>query len=181
MPVYISLLRGINVGGNKKIKMAELKTLYEALGFSRVQTLLQSGNALFEGPEADPETLAAQIEAGIERQFGFHASVIMRTAEEWQGVIARHPFSAEQLSDPQKLLITFLQQEPAAAALETLRQAHSGPETIHNSGRELYIHYPEGMGRSKLDHSLIERKLKITGSGRNWNTVSKLAALAGVM
>lgn len=177
MPVYISLLRGINVGGSKQIRMAELKTLYESLGFGGTQTLLQSGNVVFESDSSDPDPIASDIEAAIEQRFGFQSRIILRTRDQWQEVIQRHPFSAGQLAEPAKILVMFLRDAPAAEALETLIQAHAGPEIIYHSRHELYIFYPDGMGRSKLDHALIERKLKVMATGRNWNTVNKLLAL----
>lgn len=178
MPVLISLLRGINVGGNKKIKMAELKALYEALGFSNVRTLLQSGNVVFESENDNPEQVTGQIEAGIMERFGFESKIIMRTRDQLQAVIAHHTFSEVQLAEPGKLLIAFLKSEPNAQQVEALREAHTGPEIIHHRGSELYIYYPDGMGRSKLDNTFIERRLKTTSTGRNWNTVNKLLALA---
>lgn len=178
MPVLISLLRGINVGGNKKIKMAELRALYEALGFTNVRTLLQSGNVVFESENANPEQVAGQIEAAVVERFGFESKVIIRTRDQLQAVIADHPFSADQLAEPGKLLIAFLKSEPDAQQLEALREAHTGSEIIHHRGSELYIYYPDSMGRSKLDNSFIERRLKTISTGRNWNTVNKLLALA---
>jgi uncharacterized protein (DUF1697 family) len=181
MPVYISLLRGINVGGNKKIQMAELKTLYQSLGFGQAQTLLQSGNVVFTAESPDPDALAARIEAAVEARFGFQSLIILRTPAQLRAVFERHPFTADQLADPGKILVMFLQNAPDAQAVESLRQAHTGPEIIHPGGQELYIYYTDGMGRSKLDNGFIERRLKTTGTGRNWNTVSKLLALADAM
>lgn len=178
MSVLISLLRGINVGGNKKIRMADLKDLYESLGFERVQTLLQSGNVVFTSQDADTHAVASRIEAGIVERFGFESRIIMRTAAQLQTVIKLHPFSSEQLAEPSKILVMFLESTPDADVIQALTQVHNGPETIHYSGQELYTYYPDGMGRSRLDHGLIERKLKINGTGRNWNTVNKLLALA---
>jgi len=177
MTTRVSLLRGINVGGNKKIKMAELKALYESLGFTDVKTLLQSGNVVFKGANADTDPIGQQIEASIRKQFGFESKIIMRSADEWRMVVARHPFSAEQLAEPGKILVTFLQSEPDDESLATLQATHNGPEVIHSSGQELYIFYPEGMGRSKLDNGFIERKLGCVATGRNWNTVNKILGL----
>jgi uncharacterized protein (DUF1697 family) len=178
MAVYISLLRGINVGGNKRIKMADLKVLYEVLGFSGAQTLLQSGNVVFESATAEPEQIAAQIEAGIVQRYGFESKIIIRTCDQLRAVVENHPFSADQLAEPSKILLTFLQREPESAAVQNLIEAHTGSEMIYSNGRELYLYYPDGMGRSKLDNGLIERRLKVVGTGRNWNTVNKLLALA---
>jgi uncharacterized protein (DUF1697 family) len=178
MPVYISLLRGINVGGHKKIKMADLRALYESLDFTGTKTILQSGNAIFESQQSDRVQLSKQIEAAIEEHFDFHTHIIIRTTAEMKDVIERNPFSAEQETDPKKLLVMFLSAVPDAAAIDNLRQAHSGSEKIQSSGQELYLYYPDGAGRSKLTTTLIEKKLAIVGTARNWNTVSKLVVLA---
>ncbi len=177
MSIFISLLRGINVGGNKKIKMAELKSLYESLGLSNVKTLLQSGNVVFESENTDASQVAHQIEAGIQKNFGFESKIIIRTKEQWQATIAQHPFSTVQLEQPSKVLVMFLQNTPDEQSLKALIQAHTGTEVIHGSGQELYIFYTDGMGNSKLDTGFIERKLKITATGRNWNTVNKILTL----
>jgi uncharacterized protein (DUF1697 family) len=177
MTTLISLLRGINVGGNKKIRMAQLQALYESLGFTSVRTLLQSGNVIFDSASADTDQVTASIETSIQHQFGFEVQIIIRTAAEWQSIVTHHPFSAEQLTEPGKILVTFLQQAPEDAPLAALRTAHTGPEIIHSHARELYIFYPDGMGRSKLDNGLIERRLGCAATGRNWNTVNKILAL----
>jgi uncharacterized protein (DUF1697 family) len=176
MPVYVSLLRGINVGGNKKIKMAALREVYQSLGLARPQTLLQSGNAVFESQLTEPAELARQIEAGIEQHFGFDVRVFIRTAAEWRDVVARNPFAADH--DPARLLVMFFSTAPDPAAVDRLRQAHTGPEEMHLSGQELFLYYPDGMGRSKLSNTLIEKTLKLAGTGRNWATVNKLVDLS---
>lgn len=177
MPVFVSLLRGINVGGHKKIKMAELRALYEALGLTNVNTLLQSGNVVFETEELDPDQVGDQIAQDIQQHFGFECAVIIRARDEWHTIINNHPFSDAELANPRKLLVTFLQSEPDTHAIEKLFEAHIGPETIHADGKELYIHYPHGMGRSKLNNNFIERYLQIIATGRNWNTVNKVLDL----
>ncbi len=181
MPIYLSLLRGINVGGNKSIKMADLQRLYESLGFTGAQTLLQSGNVVFQTGQTDAAHIVRQLEARIEQTFGFPSSVILRTRDQWQTIIERLPFSAAQMAEPGKILVMCLRDEPTAAAFAELQAAYSGPEVLHLSGAELYIYYAEGMGRSKLTHVLLEKKLKTIGTGRNWNTVQKLLALAETM
>ncbi|MBL8134764.1 MAG: DUF1697 domain-containing protein [Anaerolineae bacterium] len=178
MPVYIALLRGINVGGNKKLPMADLRTLCESLGFAGAQTLLQSGNVVFASPRADAEGIVRDLEAGIAARFGFESRVLLRARDQWAALIARHPFTPEQIAEPSKILVTFLLTAPDAAAIAALRAAHAGPEQVEVRGQEVYAYYPDGMGRSKLDNSFVERKLKTVGTGRNWNTVIKLLAEA---
>jgi uncharacterized protein (DUF1697 family) len=180
MPVFISLLRGINVGGNKKIAMAELRAVYESLGLAGARTLLQSGNIIFRA-DGEGETLAmltGRIENAIEAHFGFHVAVIMRTRDDLDGIITEQPFSAGQLAEPSKIAVAFLAETPTAAALVALNEDHDGPEIIHSQGRELYIYYTEGMGRSKLTNNFIENRLNTTSTVRNWNTINKLHALA---
>ena len=178
MAVYISLIRGINVGGHKIIKMAALRALYDSMGLAGAQTLLQSGNVVFSADNPDPADLARQIKAGIEKSFGFPADVILRTAGEWEAVIRRNPFRKEAEIAPSKTAVMFLSGPPGTAAQESLENAHSGPEKIHFAGQELYLYYPDGMGRSKLTNVFIERHLGLTGTARNWNTVMKLAHMA---
>lgn len=175
MPIFISLLRGINVGGNKKIKMADLKALYESLGFRGTQTLLQSGNAVFDTDLLDANEIAAKIEAGIKNSFGFESKIIMCTVDELKAIVEASPFTADQLKDPAKILVMFLPQLPDASKVTTFIEAYQGVEVIHYKGQELFIFYTEGIGRSKLD---IDKKLKLNGTARNWNTINKLLALA---
>lgn len=178
MPVFISLLRGINVGGKQQIKMDALKSLYASLGLHGAQTLLQSGNVVFHSTEDNGLQRAAQLEAGIQQEFGFEVKIILRTRQQWHDVTHNPPFSAQQLADPAKALVMFLRSAPQPEAVAALVAGHSGSEIIYSRGEALYLYYPEGMGRSKLDHALIERRLKIVATGRNWNTVVKLRDLA---
>lgn len=176
MIAYISLLRGINVGGNKIIKMDALKALYQSLGFGEAQTLLQSGNVVFTAEQADASALAAQLEASILQTFGFESKIMLRTAAQWQAVVEAHPFTEAQLAEPSKILVAFLRAAPAQEAVDSLKTAHTGIEQIYVRGQEAYLFYPDGMGRSKLDNPTLERRLGVA-TGRNWNTVNKLAEL----
>ena len=177
MPVFISLLRGINVGG-KQIKMADLRSLYESLDLRGTQTLLQTGNVVFETDITDRAKLVALIETGIEDAFGFHAGIIIRTVDELVAAIETHPFSGEQLDNPQKIAVMFLLDDPGQDAIDQLKTNYSGPEEMFFKGKEAYLYYPDGMGRSKLTHALIEKTLKTSGTMRNWNTTNKLRILA---
>jgi uncharacterized protein (DUF1697 family) len=176
MPVYIALLRGINVGGNKLIKMADLRALVEGLGMTQVKTLLQSGNVVFSSPETDPAVLTQQLEDAIRGRFGFESRIILRTADEWDDLVTHHPYTPEQLAEPSKLLVTLLVSPADEAAFAALLAKHTGREIAHLRGREIYAYFPEGMGRSKFDQTL--NKVNITGTGRNWNTVRNLHTLA---
>jgi uncharacterized protein (DUF1697 family) len=178
MTVYVCLLRGINVGGNKRMKMHDLRAMLDSLGIPDAQTILQSGNVVFRSDESDAAKLAAKIEAGIHDKFGFDSRIILRTAAEFRQVMTAHPFSADQLTDEAKLLVMFLEESPQSETIATLMETHSGPEVMHIIGHEAFIFYPDGMGRSKLTNNLIEKHLKVAGTGRNWKTVNKLNDLA---
>jgi uncharacterized protein (DUF1697 family) len=179
MPVVISMLRGVNVGGHNMIKMDALRDLYESLKLRDPQTYVQSGNVVFETDDRDLAALAARIEQAIERKFGFRVSVILRTAAEMQDAAAKNPFEARPGIEPSKLAVTFLASRPSAEARTRLLAIETAPEEMRIDGRELYTYYPNGMARPKLSWPLVERTLGIPGTSRNWNTVTKLLEMAG--
>jgi uncharacterized protein (DUF1697 family) len=178
MGVVISMLRGVNVGGKRKIKMEALRALYESIGLRGAQTLLQSGNVVFRTERRDLIALTKQIESAIERKFGFHSDVVLRTSAELRDVIARNPFAKRAGVDASKLLISFLVSDPGAEARDTARRIKADPEELRIDEREVYIYFPNGMGRPKLSMALVERTLKTSWTGRNWNTVRKLMEMA---
>jgi len=180
MTAHIALVRGINVGGHAMLAMADLREAIAALGFRDVRTLLQSGNVVFAGGGRGGAALEAQLEKETLKRFALRTAFLVRSPREWADVIARNPFPDEAKRDPGHLQVMFLKTAPAAPAVEALRAGVTGPEIIRAGERHLYITYPDGMGRSKLTGALIEKKLGTTGTARNWNTVLKLAALAGV-
>ena len=178
MPTHIALLRAVNVGG-RKLVMAELKALFESLGFTGVRTVLQSGNIIFDGRETPGPALEAVLEAETEKRLKLRTDYLVRTPEEWSAVVHNNPFQREAEDDPSHLLVLPLKSAPATSAIAALQAAIQGRETIRAMGRELYAYYPDGIGKSKLTISLIERKLNTRCTGRNWNTVMKIqAALA---
>ncbi len=177
MSIVISLIRGINVGGHKKIKMADLRDLYASLGMRQVRTLLQSGNAILDTDETDLARLKERLEAGIREGFGFDAQVILRTPAAFRAALARHPFDEQQLQEPGKAAIVFLSAVPARTGVDELRESNPGREVIHADGCELFVFYIDGMARSKLDTKRIERTLKVVASARNWNTCQRLLKL----
>lgn len=174
MPVFIALIRGINVGGHKKIRMADLKSSCEALGWRDVRTHLQSGNVVFKSTKSNRAQLVKELEAAM----SVEAKVILRTAAELKKIIDANPMPGEAERGPSHFIVTFLDGMPSAAAMKSLRDAYSGPENMQLLGAELYIEYGPDMGRSKLNNALIERKLGVAGTARNWNTVTKLMELA---
>lgn len=178
MPIIISMLRGVNVGGHNKIKMDALRALYEFLKLRNPQTYVQSGNVVFRTDERDLAGLAKRIQDAIEKTFGFRPGIILRTLSELKDAIARNPFASRRGLDPRKLLVTFLAGTPSPEARQNVLRIKTDPEELRLSGRELYIYYPIGIGRSKLTLAVIEKALQISGTGRNWTSVIKLLEMA---
>lgn len=178
MTVIISMLRGVNLGGRKILKMNALRALYESLKFEDVATFIQSGNVVFRTKERDLNKVAKRIGNGIEKSFAFRPEVVLRTAEEMRGVIARNPFAGRKDVQPSKLLVWFLATAPDAEARKKLETVKKQQEELHLHERELYIYFPDGQGRSKLSLPAVDRALKILGTGRNWNSVMKLMEMA---
>jgi uncharacterized protein (DUF1697 family) len=178
MAVMISMLRGVNVGGHNMVKMDALRKLYESLQLQDPQTYVQSGNVVFRTTERNPARLCTRIEQAIEENFGFRPAVIVRTVPEWRDVIARNPFAKRRGIEPSKLLVTFLSAEPNPEGCEKVLAINADPEEVRIQGREVYIYYPNGMGRPKLSWLIVEKLLKTSGTGRNWNSVTKLLEIA---
>lgn len=178
MPVAISMLRGVNVGGHNCIKMETLRAMYESLGLRDAQTYVQSGNVVFRTSACDVGSLGKRIEAKIEQTFGFRPGVMVRTTSDLRDVIRRNPFASRRGLDPRKLLVTFLAADPAPEARAKILGIRADPEELRVDGREVYAYYPNGFGRAKLSAALIERTLNTSGTGRNWNTVTKLLEIA---
>lgn len=178
MSTFVSLFRGINVGGKRIVPMKELKELYESLGFKDVVTYIQSGNVVCSSDDTDMALVSQRIEESFVAKFGFHSNVIVRTTAELQAIIECNPFQGQPTQEANRQLVLFLALQPASTALEGIHQAYSGPEELYLIGRELYIYYPNGVGRSKLTLTLLEKKLKTAGTGRNWNTVLQLHKLS---
>ena len=179
MTVLISMLRGVNVGGHNKVKMDALRALYESLKCEGARTYVQSGNVIFRTNEKNAAALAKKIQDGIEKEFGFRPALILRTKEELRKAIAANPFAGRKEVEPGKLLVTFLEGDPGAGAQATLRALEAAhPEELHLLGRELYIYFPNGAGKTKLPWSSVERLLKTQGTARNWNSVTKMLEIA---
>src|SRR5262245_7364759 len=176
MSMYVALLRGINVGGHNTVTMSALRDLFDKLGFSKVTSLLQSGNLVFKSDQRTGAALERLLESETAERLEVSADYIVRSADEWEKVMARNPFPKQAKSDPSHLVVVFLKTAPSAKSVAALRAAIEGPETIHCKGKELFAVYPAGIGRSKLTGKLIESKLGVRGTARNWNTVLKLAA-----
>jgi len=178
MPVLISMLRAVNVGGHSQIKMEALRALYASLKFENPQTYEQSGNVIFKTNERDLALIAKRIQQSIEKKFACRPEVILRTAAELRSVIAKNPFAERANIEPNKLLVTFLASDPGKEARETLRKQKFAPEELHVADRELYIYFPNGIGKSKLPWSRLDKILQTPGTGRNWNSVTKMLEIA---
>jgi uncharacterized protein (DUF1697 family) len=179
MTVHIALLRGVNVGGRQLVAMADLRVLLTGLGFENARSLLQSGNLVFESAHTGGAALESMLEAEVEKQLGLQTDINVRSAPQWKTIIAANPFGAEAASDPGRLVVMALKAPAGGDPVLALRAAIVGRERIEARCRELYIVYPDGIGDSRLTGALIERRLGVRGTARNWNTVVKLAALAG--
>ncbi|HEY3516082.1 MAG TPA: DUF1697 domain-containing protein [Gammaproteobacteria bacterium] len=176
MTVYVSMLRGVNVGGSGLIKMDALREAYESVGLADVRTLLQSGNVLFRSRLTDRQRLVKRIMQEIERCFDLQVEVILRTLAEVASIVDRGPVLSPR-ADKSKLLVMFLSSVPDAAAQTALRKWHKDKglkEMLEIRGPEIYLYYPDGVGRSKLTGAVIESKLDTAGTARNWNTLIKL-------
>lgn len=172
MSTYIAILRGINVSGQKLIKMAELKKLIEQLGYSSVQTYIQSGNIVFNSNE---KKLAEQISAAILKHFGFDVPVLVLSTEDWRKAKDQQPF----LDKEEKALhLTFLAEAPSAENLSALKDMAYPPDEYHIIDKVIYLHCPNGYGNTKLSNTFFERKLKVSATTRNWATVNKLLDMA---
>ena len=176
---HIALLRAINLAGVNKVGMADLRELFASLGFSDAKTLLNSGNVVFSGGNKTTAALEQMLERAAATKFGVGTEFFVRTAKEWQAIIDANPFPREAKNDPSHLLVAVMKDEVTAANVAALQKAIVGREIIRAKGRCAYIVYPDGIGRSKLTSAMAEKKLGTRGTGRNWNTVLKLQAVAG--
>jgi uncharacterized protein (DUF1697 family) len=173
---YIALLRGINVGGRKKVAMADLRAMLDDLGFASPRSLLQSGNLLFGGRARLTGPLERAIQDAARLRLGLDSQIFVRTADEWDAIVRANPFPGEARRDPGHLLVMCLRQAPSAGQVDALRAAIRGRERVEVRGREAYLVYPDGIGTSKLTNVVLEKHLESPGTARNWNTVLKLAA-----
>jgi len=180
MTTYIALLRGINVSGNKIIKMQDLKTMFQSLEFQNVRTYIQSGNVLFEHDKDSADRLSGIIEQRIKEVFGFEVLVILRTLAELENSIGNNPFELSEKEEFKRLYVSFMSSEPSAEALEKLHPYMDGPDKIRFVGREMYVLYEVSVSQSALFKVPMDKILGMPVTTRNWNTVNKLAVLGNV-
>jgi uncharacterized protein (DUF1697 family) len=178
MPTYVSMLRGINVGGYKKIAMSELAALYKAAGFTNVKTYIQSGNVVFASRSTSVSRISTAIEKAIQEAFGFPVAVIIRNAEEIGKIFHRNPYLGRKGVSEDHLFVTFLSAAPAPAAIIELSVnpgKTSDEYTI--AGTEIYVHCPGGYGKTILTNVFFEKRLKVSATARNWRTTRALHEL----
>ena len=176
MPRQVALLRGINLGSVRRVPMPALRDLLGGLGYGQVRTLVQSGNVVLES-DLSPDRLAKDLGKVIAAEFGVDTPVVVRTRDELADVIERDPFG-ELATTPKWYQVTFLSAEPDAEAVSQVEAADLAPERVVFSGREVYAWHPAGMQRSRLAGLLTDKRLGVTATARNWNTVTKLLELA---
>jgi uncharacterized protein (DUF1697 family) len=176
MPTLILLLRGINVGGNKKLPMKELAALLEGLGCTAVRTYIQSGNAVVEAPAGLAKSLAAKLEAAIVKKFKFEAPVVVRSAAELKAALKAYPYSR---SAPERAYIGFLKDKPSAAGLKALDPAPKGPgEDFKVIASDIHFQFPQGVAKTKLTNAWFDSRLRTVCTLRNLNTCEALLTLA---
>lgn len=175
---YISLLRGINVGGRKKILMADLKALYESLGFTNVRSYIQSGNVIFESNhKSTNESFSAKIEQEIADKYGFDVSVFVKTTKEFEAILALYPFSDASDLNPKKTYVSLLNKNPSAKDIQVLQSINFSPDDYYIFDKVLFW-LCEDRYKSKLSNNFFENKLKVVGTTRNWRTMNKIVEIA---
>lgn len=173
---YCALLRGINVGGKNTVAMERLRALFSGLGHRSVATHIQSGNVVFASDERDASKVATDIERAIARTLGLAIDVIVRTRGDLAETVAHNPFLARG-ADPSRLFVVFLAGRPSAESIDTLDPHRSPPDELVVRGHDVYLHCPNGFGQTKLTIDYFARRLGVTATARNWNTVAKLSAM----
>jgi uncharacterized protein (DUF1697 family) len=172
---YVALIRGINVGSQKRVAMADLRALFEDLGAKDVETYVQSGNVVFKSTDG-AKKLSRAIERRIRRDLGLEVTVVVLTRPQLTKMLGSNPF-AKARKEPAKLHVTFLVETPAGAKVGKLDPEHGKPDQFRVVGRQIYLHCPKGYGRSKLTNAYFERELGVAATTRNWKTVTKLGEL----
>ncbi len=175
MHTYISLLRGINISGHRKIKMIDLKALYESLGLKKVTTYIQSGNVIFESEEKDRNKLTQNIEGVIFKEYEFKIPVFIYTPNDFKKILKEQPFPQE---DIKPLMVSLLDQAPDKKHLSKLEVLDTNYEQFELKENVVYLYFLNGYGKAKLSNNFLESKLKVTATTRNWRTMNKLLELA---
>lgn len=178
MNTYISILRGINVSGQKPIRMEALRKSYENMGFHQVRSYIQSGNIVFSAEHPEPATLSKKIEQQIEKDFGYQVPVIVMSAEQLEHIANQNPFPEQPGKDPSFFHVTFLSDAPGDYDHKEIAAKKLMEEEVVITPSAVYLYCPKGYGRSKLTNNLFENKLKVRATTRNWRTVNRLLEMA---
>jgi len=178
MKTYIALLRGINVSGQKLIKMEMLRTVLKELDYHNIRTYIQSGNILFDYKSDDTKVLEQQITDHIEKHFGFQVPVVIVTLDYLKSVVKENPYNKHSITDPAQPYVAFLSEVPVKEGIETLKSVDFGEDQYTINSKSIYLLYAKSAGNSKLSNTVIENKLKVKSTIRNWKTVQKLIELA---
>lgn len=179
MQRYIALLRGINVGGHKKILMADLRKLIDTLGYTNIRTYIQTGNIIFDSStKEDNSTIALNIQDAILDTFGFEVPVMVRTAEEIHAIVKQSPYATEGKSDIDSLHLTLLDAKPTDENIAQLKAIDCHPDSFEIIDKSMYLYCVQKYSDTKLGNNIIEKKLKLRATTRNWKTTLKLLELA---
>jgi uncharacterized protein (DUF1697 family) len=178
MTTYIIMLRGINLGAKRKMPMPELKILLAKLGFSDIETYIQSGNVVCKSDvEKSEQILEKEIEMAILEQFGFDVPVMIRNKTDFEQVFNQNPFIGKDGVDIEKLHVTFLEKIPESVHLDKINTYNYEPDIFEIKNKDVYLHCPIDYGHTKLSNTFFESKLKMKTTTRNWKTVTKLASM----
>jgi uncharacterized protein (DUF1697 family) len=176
---YISFLRGVNMTGHNSIKMADLAALYSNLGLIKPETFIQSGNVIFSSDkELTSDDLAVEIEKAINIRYGYNVPAMIRTVPEMKSIISSNPYLVESDFDPAKMAVIFLHDSPTDSQKQKVADVNYPPDKFKISGNEIYTFCPNGFGRTKIYTNFFENKMKVTGTARNWKTVTTILELA---
>ncbi|MDQ4141433.1 MAG: DUF1697 domain-containing protein [Bacteroidota bacterium] len=178
MQTYFALLRGINVSGQKMMKMSDLLDLFKGLHFKNARTYVQSGNVVFQAENQNIASLQEQIATAITEKFQFSVPVLVKNQTEWSWILQNNPFVNERNEDSTKLHVTLLAGEPNAAIIAKIDPAQYVPDEFRIVGNIIYLYCPNGYGRTKLHNNFFESKFKLAATTRNWKTVQELNHLA---
>ena len=178
MQTLISILRAVNMAGHNRIKMSGLADLYGSLGLNDAETFIQSGNVIFNDPDdRHPPEIEHDIYAGIKERFGLDISIMVRTVREMKEIISNNPFTGDNI-DTSKLAVIFLAERPSDLQMDKVRNIDYPPDKFSIIGKEIFIYCPNGFGRTRIYTGFFESKMKVTGTGRNWNSVNTLLEIA---
>ena len=177
--IYVALLRGINIGPHKRMKMEKLVASCMVCGFKSAKTYIQSGNVVFEAPRTACEKLAQRLETQVLKDFGFSADVVCRTGQELETIVSKNPLTKLRSADPATFHVAFLREPPSPDAIDKLRSLTLAPDLVEAAEREIYFHFPNGVSGSSLWKHPLDKVLQVPVTMRNWNTVNQLRRMAG--